>query len=216
MAWKGTVVTSDVEGNYITSTDLTNYGVNMTDITDAQKAMHIADVESEIERLTGDQFYLSSGVTKYFDGSGKDMMFFRPVTNLRLRNLTSACVWNRVTASVTTALVEITDFIVSESDESLQRVDGGIWPKSVQNIRVIGDWGWIACPEPIRWCAALMIALKVDPNFKGLHVDSHLSWPHLSITRVTTGKRIAPITGVPNIDRILWKYRRSSGFMAAP
>jgi len=210
------VATSDVSGNYITKADLTNYGVSISDVEDAHLAMLIADVEKAIDRHTGDQFYLSSGVTKYFDGNGRDTLYFMPATSLRLRNLTSVDIWNIITSSVTTTLTETEDYIVDDSDEYILRVDGGTWPKGVRNVRVIGDWGWTSCPDPIRWCAALMIALRVDPNFKGLHTDAALSWPHLSVGRVVTGRKLSPILGVPSIDTILWSYRRVTSLMIVP
>jgi len=216
MGWTGVPVTSDVSGNYITKTELENYGVAISDIDDEQLALLIADVEAAIDRHTGDQFYLTSGATKYFDGNYKDRLFFMPVTSLRLRAVTSVDFWNMVTSAVTLSLTVLEDYRLADSCEYLQRTDGGLWTEGSLNVRVVGDWGWETCPEPIRWCAALMIAHRVDPDFKGLFVDNTLKWPHLSIGRDTTGKRIASIMGIPSIDLILWNYRRITSFMAAP
>jgi len=216
MAWTGTPISSTVAGDYITDTDLDNYGVDTSSVSDDHLALIIADVEAAIDKYTGDSFKLHSDVTRYFDGDGKDKLYFAPVTLLRAVSITSVDFWNMVTSSVTTSLIENTDYRLADSGDYLQRTDGGVWTKGTMNIRVIGDWGWSTCPEPIRWCAALMVAQKIDPNFKGLYVDSALSWPHLSIKREVSGKRISPITGIPSIDKILWSYRRFHSMMSVP
>ena len=216
MPWEGTPVPDAVDGNYITSTDLDNYGVDTDDVTDDQLALIVADVEAAIDRHTGDQFYLTSGATKYFDGSSKDKLFFMPITPLRLRAVTTVDFWDMVTSASTLSLVVLEDYRLADSHEYIRRTDGGIWTRGSQNIRIVGDWGWTACPDPIRWCAALMVAQRVDPDFKGLHVDATLKWPHLSIGRDVSAKRISPITGYPVIDQILWSYRRVTSFMAIP
>ena len=210
------VVAGGVTGNYISKTNLTSYGVSISSIGDAQLALLIADVEEAIERHTGDQFYLTEADTKYFDGTGRPDLFFMPVTSLRLRAIDSIDFWNMVTSASTLSLVATTDYRLDDSNELVRRTDGGVWTKGRMNIRVIGDWGWSSCPDPIRWCAALMIASRIDLDFKGLHVDSSLRWPHLAITRHVSAKRIAPITGYPSIDQILWNYRRITAILAIP
>ncbi len=216
MAWQLTPIASDVSGNYITSTDLDNYGVDTTGVSDTQLALLIADVEEAIDRHTGDQFHLSEAVTRYFDGNGKEALYFMPVTSLRLRVVDSIDFWRMTTSASTRSLTVLEEFRLDDSHEFVRRTDGGVWTKGRLNIRVIGDWGWVTCPEPIRWCAALMIAHRVDPDFKGLNVDVALRWPHLSITRHVTANRIAPITGLPVVDQILWNYRRITSTMAIP
>lgn len=190
-------------GNYITAADIDNwpgaYG-------DAEKADALARMEELVEKVTGDLFY-SADFDVFVDGNGKDRLNvgLKPsiltVTSIEIAAIVlSSDYWNYDKTFVyrdpeaVTSEVELRWLLKQYKTE-------GLFPAGINNIEIIGTYGWTTTPQNIK---EAMIVLCRDDNDGTLY--THYMEGEESFGGYTYNRKGKLWTGVKEADDLLGKF----------
>jgi hypothetical protein len=220
--------------NYLTVTELkASVGIggdpiDFTSFTDGQLQEIIDTYEQMVENITGDIFY-SKNETIFFDGEGKQTLFFTRKTPYKCLSITSVQeVEDDNESNVLTTYVEGVDYKKREHAISLLRDNwesarkslfrGEWFPEGERNIKVVATWGNTSCPLEIKKAVRLLCLTDIAPGDVGLNKAdlSRASWDDFSVSFRgvdSVSKKFESLTGYLDIDRILKRYINYSTLM---
>ena len=208
-------------GNYATVTEIRNFKVagqtvDLGAFSDAEIEAEIAVVESLIEAITGDVFYLEEAATKVFDGKGVTKLFFLPDYLGRLVSIDSVTEVDLDGTTVLDTFIEDEDFkrydyyldTAQEFDGDSPRRrfgTGGRWPKGQKNIVIVGDWGRATTPPEISKVTKQMVLEGLLPGSSGVTPKDYkqVVWSDFTTTFKGAEEHKGTSTGFPDFDRVL-------------
>lgn len=216
---------------YITASELLTYPlpggivVDLSAYTTAQLELIIDRMESQIDSICNDKFAPSTE-THLFNGSFKDTLFFPPKVPYKLNTLTSCqeVEEDGTTVVATYALNDdikafphyITFFNYSPTVRKYL-FKGGIFPKGVSNIKIVGSWGHATTPPDIKYVAAMLSFAYIAPEV--VKFDSpftkRVQWDDFEIEfKERMSPPLSNGTGFLQLDHILSRYiNRSDLFL---
>jgi hypothetical protein len=176
-------------GNYITINDIDNWPAGLDD---TQKEEIITRCEKLVEQVTRSFFY-----SKNFDirlsGNNTQRLFFPYVQPI---------------ITVTAVYIEDEELPSDNWDYdsfSVFRIDEEKFEDGINNIRIVGTYGYASTPEPIKQAVKILVRAENDPTlytrvFEGTERLGDYSY---SVERI--------LTGIVEADRLLRPYVRRHG-----
>jgi len=188
---------------YTTLDELQKDG-NVYDYGEATAAIEASD--TWIDKITSDHFELIDQ-TLLLDGSGTHLLSLLSKTLLKVIEITSVVVLDPLdgTDEIYSPTDKPPDYYVY--DHFLKRSDASeVWPTGFQNIQVIGSFGWVEVPGPIKNASAQIARMFLDPDSELEMTALSVRIGDLSFTRQRTSDKQEQMTGIPGVDRILRLY----------
>jgi hypothetical protein len=158
---------------YLTQGDLQNYILQDIDASFSTWITSvIAQVEAYIDNYCGTDFANAAAGTRYFDGSGNDVLVvgdFSAITEVKILDTDGADM---------ATLAKDTDYFEYPYNEtiknSLHIAIGGqyaLWPDWQRAVKVTGVFGYVTIPDPVKLAAIQLAAKIINEGLRGGQVS---------------------------------------------
>lgn len=151
------------DGRYVTLADVAQYlQVDITD-TDAAEDLSalVLTAEDLVDLYCNTIFdYTASDITRYFDGTNTDFIYLkRPIASITTINLVDTS--RVVVGNIPTYFLEPNNGF-NNTATYLNVRSTQIFPKGVQNIQVIGKFGFSTIPRSVKLATKFIVKQLVD------------------------------------------------------
>jgi hypothetical protein len=197
-------------GNYLTIADIRAEGVTVTMAADALVTAAIADVARRAEAAAR-TWWEARTKTLYVNGNGRERLHL----DYPLITLTSLTIDDVV---VTGTIVHADP--VSGLTYQLRRPVGQVFNEGDENVVIVGSFGTVdmsgatpATPADIKWAlkrwAYLLLSKVTDEDAAQERRFMAATSVNMSGRSMSRGPVLAPLSGDPEVDRIVTSYRRA-------
>ena len=195
-------------GNYIEHTDI---GFWPTGYSTADKDAVIDRVEEQIDRICHDVFYEHSA-TVTLDGNGQQRLPHEQGKNLT--GVSSLTVDSGAVSADSYSFNDAEIYYVDEAENVWSRLEDTKprFRRGVQNVVIVGDWGWETTPYSITRAVILMVQMELALIGEASPVpggSAGFKSEKLGDYSYTLADGQQPITGHAELDRLIRPYIRS-------
>jgi len=213
-------------GTYATVEDLRDEGVTPDQASDTRLEVLLEEASRAIDRLTG-WWFEPRRTTLRLDGRGTPTVE-PPVPPIRVQRLE---VEGKLVSRAADDLLVVGAPVEPMFDSPrLTLLTGAVFPEGQANVKVTGWWGYTEddgttygrTPLSIRRACMLLVLRGLPLLGDTEAVVDAISWWRITEERTRDQsykldrvRETAPLTGDPEVDRILLRYRRPAGLGAA-